>query len=151
MLSELCGHLRNWFERDKYIGDFTISNGVIIPLGKSMNLLNGQYIRIVGSILNDGVYQYSTESSISGLKDETFHGAVWSLAIPKELVAIDKEIDAWQAKNGDVESASMSPFNSESFGGYSYTKSSGRSEESNSGLGGWQNAFANRLSQWRKI
>ena len=151
MLSELCGYLRNWFERDKYIGDFTISNGVING-DKPMNLLNGQYIRIVGSILNDGVYKYSSESSISGLTDETFHGAVWSLAIPKELVAIDKEIDAWQAKNGDVDSASMSPFSSESFGGYSYTKSSGRSEEnSNSGLGGWQSAFANRLSQWRKI
>lgn len=149
MLSELCGYLRNWFERDKYIGDFTISNGVING-DKPINLLSGQYIRIVGSILNDGVYLYNPEG-IEGLVDETFHGAVWSLAIPKEVVALDAEIDAWQSKYGGVDSASLSPFSSESFGGYSYTKSTSNTEESSSGLGGWQSAFANRLSQWRKI
>ena len=149
MLSELCGYLRNWFERDKYIGDFTISNGVING-DKPINLLAGQYIRIVGSILNDGVYLYNPEG-IEGLVDETFHGAVWSLAIPKEVVALDAEIDAWQTKYGGVDSASLSPFSSESFGGYSYSKSTSNTEESASGLGGWQSAFANRLSQWRKI
>lgn len=149
MLSELCGYLRNWFDRKKYIGDFTISNGVISG-DKPMNLLSGQYIRIVGSILNDGVYQYDPEG-IEELVDETFHGSVWSLAIPKEVVEIDKEIDAWMDKYGGADSASMSPFSSESFGGYSYSKSNGNSEEGDSGLGGWQSAFANRLSQWRKI
>lgn len=151
MLSELCGYLRNWFDREKYIGDFTISNGVIIPLGnKSMNLLNGQYIRIVGSILNDGIYEYNPVK-IEGLKDETFSGAVWSLAIPKEVVALASEIDAWQTKYGGADSAAVSPFSSESFGGYSYTKSTSNTEDSSSGLGGWQSAYANRLSQWRKI
>ena len=150
MLSELCGYLRNWFDREKYIGDFTINNGVIIPLGKTISLLNGQYIRIVGSILNDGVYLYNPEG-IEGLIDETFHGAVWSLAIPKEVVALDQEIDAWMQKYGGSDSAAMSPFASESFGGYSYTKSTSNTEESSSGLGGWQSAFASRLSQWRKI
>lgn len=149
MLSELCGYMRNWFERDKYTGDFQIVNGVIIPAG-SMNLLNGQYIRIVGSILNDGVYLYNSEG-IEGLVDETFHGAVWSLAIPKEVVALNLEIDAWQNKYGGTDSAALSPFSSESFGGYSYNKSTSNTEQSSSGLGGWQSAFANRLSQWRKI
>lgn len=148
MLSELCGYLRNWFERNKYIGDFTISNGVING-DKPINLLAGQYIRIVGSILNDGVYLYNPEG-IEGLVDETFHGAVWSLAIPKEVVALDADIDAWQSKYGGVDSASLSPFSSESFGGYSYSKSTSNTDESSIGLGGWQSAFANRLSQWRK-
>lgn len=151
MLSELCGYLRNWFDRDKYIGDFTINNGVIIPLGdKSMNLLNGQYIRIVGSVLNDGIYEYNS-TKIEGLKDETFSGAIWSLAIPKEVVALAEEINAWQTKYGGADSAAVSPFSNESFGGYSYTKSTGNAENGSNGLGGWQSAYANRLNQWRKI
>lgn len=148
MLSELCGYLRNYFDRERYFGDFTITGGVIAPVD-GLGLLENQYIRIVGSILNDGVYQFKAEG-IEGLKNETFNGAIWSLAIPAEVIAIDKEIDAWQAKYGGVDSASMSPFSSESFGGYSYTKSAGAAVDGTS-LSGWQSAFANRLDQWRKI
>ena len=148
MLNELCGYLRNYFDRERYFGDFTISGGVIAPVD-GLALLENQYIRFVGSVLNDGVYQYKA-AGIQGLVDEAFNGAIWSLAIPKEVIAIDKEIDAWQAKYGGSDSAAMSPFTSESFGGYSYSKCA-VGENSAGGLGGWQNAFASRLSQWRKI
>ena len=148
MLDELCGYLRNWFERAKFIGHFKIENGVITSFNDGdMGLLDGQYIRIIGSVLNDGVYVYG--ATIEGLQNEEFDGAVWSLAIPKEIVALAKDIEDWQEKYGGADSAAMSPYSSESFGGYAYTKSAGNSE--NGGLGGWQNAFASRLSQWRKI
>ena len=113
-----------------------------------MSLLDGQYIRIVGSLLNDGVYQYS--DNIEGLTDEEFDGAVWSLAIPKEVVAISEEIKTWVAQYGGASSAAMSPFSSESFGGYSYSKG-GASGNSNASAGDWKSAFASRLDQWRKI
>ena len=149
MLTELCGYLRNWFDRAKFIGHFKIENGVIISFDDGdMGLLNGQYIRIIGSVLNDGVYQY--EETIEGLQDEEFDGAVWSLAIPKEVVTLAQEIEAWQAKYGGADSSAMSPYTSESFGGYTYSKSSGGSSDG-SGQNGWQSVFANRLSQWRKI
>lgn len=149
MLSELCGYLRNYFDRKRFFGNFTISNGVIAPV-EDLGLLEGQYIRIVGSVLNDGVYQFKA-AGIEGLSDEAFNGSIWALAIPKDIIAINAEIDAWKAKYEAVDGAAMSPFSSESFGGYSYTKSAGNTEGSASGLGGWQNAFASRLSQWRKI
>ena len=41
-----------------------------------------------------------------------------------------------------------SPYVSESFGGYSYTKRSGSDSGS---VGGWQEAFKARLSPWRKL
>lgn len=147
MLNELCGYLRNYFDKEKHFGDFVIENGVI-SAQSDLGLLENQYIRIVGSVLNDGVYQYH-EAGIEGLADEAFNGAIWSLAIPKDVIAINAEIDAWKAKNEAVDSAAMSPFASESFGGYSYSKSTGSSDGAI--VGGWQNAFANRLSQWRKI
>lgn len=148
MLSELCGYLRNWFDRDWYIGKFEIIDGKI-STNISMTLLENQHIRIVGSLLNDGVYQYHAEG-IEGLQDEAFNGAIWSLAIPKDVIALSTEIDAWKAKYEAVDSAAMSPFTSESFGGYSYSKSTGGSDDGSKAVG-WQNAFASRLSQWRKI
>ncbi len=150
MLTELCGYLRNWFDRERIFGKFKIQGGVIVPensLGE-LSLLNGQYIRIVGSVLNDGVWLFD-EEGIEGLRDETFDGAIWSLAIPQAVVEISAEIEAWQAKYGGADSAAMSPFNSESFGGYSYSKSN--NTEGSAGAGGWQSAFAGRLAQWRKI
>lgn len=150
MLDELCGYLRNWFEKSRFIGHFKIVNGVITSSNDGdMGLLDGQYIRIIGSVLNDGVYVYG--ATIEALQNEEFDGAVWSLAIPKQIVALAKDIEDWQEKYGGAGSAAMSPYSSESFGGYSYTKSAGNTENSASGLGGWQNAFASRLSQWRKI
>lgn len=147
MLSELCGYLRNYFEREKYFGDFKIVNGVILP-ALDQALLENQYIRIVGSVLkeNNGVFQYHA-AGIEGLVDEAFNGAIWSLAIPKEIIDLSAEIDAWNAKYGGADSTSMSPFSSENFGGYGYTMSTGSNGKI---VGGWQNAFANRLSQWRK-
>ena len=148
MLSQLCGYLRNWFDRDRFIGRFEISNGVITPLFNVAEsfLLDGQYIRIVGSLLNDGVYQYHAGQPIEGLRDEDFDGAVWSLAIPAEVVALDKEIDDWIKANGK---ASTSPFSSEnlSAGSYSYSKASGDSIASLA----WTSVFAPQLGQWRKI
>lgn len=149
MLSELCGYLRNWFDKEKYFGDFTIDHGVISG-SVDLNLLENQYIRIVGSVLNDGVYQYKA-AGIQDLVDESFNGAIWSLAIPKEVIAIDKEIDAWQAKYGGSDSAAMSPFSSESFGGYSYNKAQGFASSGGGMLTDWMSLFGSRLAQWRKI
>ena len=148
MLSELCGYLRNWFEKEMHFGDFTLDHGVISG-SVDLHLLENQYIRIVGSVLNDGVYQYKA-AGITGLVDEAFNGAIWSLAIPKDVINLDAEITAWQAKYGAIDSEAMSPFTSESFGGYSYSKNAGATNNGNIG-NGWQSVFGGRLSQWRKI
>jgi hypothetical protein len=67
-MNDLCDKLNNYFEREIHTGTFTVENGSIsLPF-----LLNGQYFRIVGSVLNDGVYKYPC----SGLTDESFRGEV---------------------------------------------------------------------------
>lgn len=144
MLTELCQELRNWFDKERHFGTFVIENGSI-DLSEA-GIQNGQYFRIVGSVFNDGVHQYPTND----LTDETFDGAVWLMAVPNAVLDLASDIEAWQAKYGSADSAAMSPFTSESFGGYSYSKGSG---SSGSGAGGvsWQSAFASRLNLWRKI
>lgn len=143
MLTELCAELKNYFLRDReadiHYGEYTISGGSIdLPF-----LLNGQYFRIVGSVLNDGVYQYP----VDGLTDEEFSGAVWAMAVPPSVIALAADIEAWNAKNAE---ALASPYTSESFGGYSYTKASGASS-GGSGAFTWRDQFASRLAKWRRL
>lgn len=142
MLTELCKELNNWFCTKKYFGKFTIEDGVLIV----PELQSGQYFRIVGSVFNDGVYEYPKQ----GLKDEEFEGAVWAMAVPSEVIALAENIDAWNSKYAGIDSSAMSPYQSESFGGYSYTKASG-SSDSGAGENTWQGAFKSELDKWRKV
>lgn len=146
MLSELCKELNNWFNYNlpKNVGTHTISDGQLV---KDYHLLEGQYFRIVGSVFNDGVYQYPKNDLI----DETFDGGVWAMAVPPEVVALSDEIDQWKEKYQSVDSAAMSPFTSESFGGYSYSKNGGGASDGTGSAGTWQGAFRNRLNRWRKL
>lgn len=147
MLTEICAEIKNYFtyENDKHIGDFSIVEGLIVP---SFDI-STDYIRIVGSHLNDGVHKLSD----ADLVDEgEFHGAVWVMSPPKAFLELVKEIEDWQAKNGALDSPAMSPFNSESFGGYSYSKSGGSASGGSSSAGAsWQAAFATRLTMYRRI
>ena len=141
-LTELCAEIKNYFclnESDKHIGDFAISNGVIAP---SLNIAQNQYYRIVGSMFNDGVHQYGNPDDV--LADEpAFHGAIWLMRVPKAVVELSDEIDGWIANYG---ASAQSPYQSESFGGYSYSKATGKN-----GNISWQDAFATRLSMYRRI
>ena len=148
MLSEICAYLRNWFDKNqpKTFGEIVIENG---SLSTDCKLKQNQYFRIIGSTFNDGVYK--NDSNLT-LIDEVFKGAVWAMSIPPDFISLVTEISAYQAKYGDINSTAMSPFNSESFGGYSYSKSSGGNVDTSQNKGGtWQGAFGARLSMWRKI
>lgn len=132
MIDEICASLRNYFVVDIVDGEYTVTDGEItLPF-----LAAGQFFRVVGSVFCDGVYRYGDKLTA----DETFDGAVWALAIPPALEAIAAEIEEWKAKNADV---LASPYQSESFGGYSYTKGSDSAS--------WQGAFSKRLNRWRKL
>jgi len=149
MLTELCQELRNWFTKDenKHFGTFTIEGGQLTDISF---LQDGQYFRIIGSIFNDGVHQMPADD----LQDESFNGAIWAMAIPPVVVALSDKIDEWTDKYGGVDSASMSPFQSESFGGYSYSKGSGTGSSSAGGGSSaptWKSVFADELNRWRKI
>ena len=143
MLTEICQYLRNWFEVTRYFGEFTISDGTITYSdGSELPLINNQYFRIVGSIFNDGVHKYANEDILT---DETFNGSVWSMAVPPVMIVLAGEIADWVTANTE---AINSPYQSESFGGYSYQK--GYSSNSTIAVT-WQSQFASRLAPWRKI
>jgi hypothetical protein len=143
MLEQILRSIKDYFIKEVWSGHFYIVDGNLADVDF---LKEGQYFKIYGSDLNDGVYQYPA----TDLKDEDFNGEVWALKIPKEIIDIANEKEAWLAKYGD---AVNSPFNSESFAGYAYTKKSSASGTSSNGGSGAASGttFDERLNQWRKI
>lgn len=143
-LTELCKELNNWFDYKKIFGTFTIENGVLTD---DLGLLDNQYYRIVGSIFNDGVHKFGDETDT--LDDEVFEGAVWAMAIPPTVIALLDSINNWETNYGD---SVKSPYTSESFGGYSYSKNSGTSSNgAGNSSDGVLAAFASELNRWRKV
>ena len=131
MLEAILSHLHNWFpiKGAAKDGTFVIASGRLQFDG----LLNGQYFRVAGSVLNDGLHKTGDR-----LKDETFTGTVYPLAVPEELEDLADEIEQWIAANPPTDKII------ESFGGYTYTRASGSAP-------GWQTAFASRFSRWKKV
>lgn len=141
MLEQVLTYIHNWFPVEAIVKVWQIEGGTIeLP-----HLQEGQYFRIVGSVFNDGLHQYPA----ADLKDETFRGGIWSLAVPPAVVKLAQEIQEWEETNGE---AASGPFASESFGGYSYTlngeTASGGSDDPASG---WQRVFRSRLIPYRKL
>ena len=142
MLTEICAYLRNWFDRKKIYGSFVITGGQIRNAdGTALPLLTNQYFRVIGSVFSDGVHKFP-----DALTDEEFNGAVWAMAVPPDFLALCEEIKTWCDTNA---AAVTSPYQSESFAGYSYSLRSGGG--SDDGGTGWASIFADRLAPWRKI
>jgi len=148
VITQVCQYLKNWFKLAEFAGTFEIKSGTITSYDDGdMGLLDGQYFRVIGSVFNDGVHKNDAEHS--DLVDETFTGAVWAMGVPMAVLDLVDDIKAWQTKYGAIDSEAMSPFISESFGGYSYSKGSSSTGASSGGT--WQSTFASQLAPWRKI
>lgn len=142
-LTELCQDLRNWFEQDKYFSTFTISSYKL----DAPFLMEGQYYRIVGSVFNDGIHRYSENTRDVSLRDETFTGAVWAMAVPPDFLALVQEIEDW---NTNARPKMLGPYSSEnlSSSGYSYQR---QSAEDMAKAADYKTVFGARLNKWRKL
>lgn len=138
MLEEVLGELHNWFVADVAEGDLSVSDGRLVGLPDGL-LQDGQYLRLVGSVFNDGLHQWPA----TDLRDESgFHGEVWALAVPQEVQDLAGVISDWEEKNAP------GPYVSESFGGYSYTRAT---NPSTGQAAGWRDRFRQDLNRWRKV
>ena len=64
------------------------------------------------------------------------------MCVPASLLKLTEEIEAWQSANADK---LASPYTSESFADYTYSKATNADGTAYS----WQTAFAARLKAWR--
>lgn len=190
-LTDLCEVMNNWFDtksdgtKDRHFGTFTVVNGAIDLSGTGIR--PGQYYRIIGSVYNDGVWQYpypqdeeepdtgdvqnntdstdnpddtvtpvpsdqtetETETDVQdeeSLVDEVFEGAIWIMYVPRKVVSLLQEINDWDDVYGPIVA---SPFNSESFGGYSYYK--GYKNTMSNVASSWATKFAEKINKYRKV
>ena len=134
MLYEVMKHIRNFFPTDiSEEREFEIKDGTLSLSFVSDN----RYVLIEGSTMNDGVYKYPIE----GLEDEVFEGRVTILCPPRNFIDLVSEIEAFKS------SLNLGGYQSESFGGYSYS----RATNSSGSLADWQDVYRERLNVWRKI
>lgn len=101
MIGDLMNLTNNYFEKFYIHGKITIDNG---KLSLPSQFVKGQYIRIINSLLNDGVYKIQEKSGdiatlSSILNNEEFTGFVVGLAVPKSFEELSTDIDAWHSKN----------------------------------------------------
>lgn len=138
-LFEILSYLRNFFPVESwYVYGEEIHGGEInLPF-----IPNGGFFIVENSKWNNGLHKKGE----AGLTGATFSGEVTAINPPAEVLAIWEEINTWQEKNRE---AVESPYQSESFGGYSYSKASGNT--SSGGSVSWKTVFSERLKPWRKI
>lgn len=139
-IKEICDYIHNYFEVDEVSGEFTIADGSL----EASFLSNNQYYRIQGSVFNDGIYKYPS----TDLTNEIFKGKVTAMAVPKDVLAVLDEATQWENDNAKV---LQSPLNSESFGGYSYSKGSSSKKDGSQGQITWRDVFGDKLKAYRKI
>lgn len=96
----------NFFERSSEYGRYTISENAIAVRG---DYKAGQYVRIMDSLLNDGVYKIASveagEITLNEtLTDEEFCGYIVGLAIPNEFVTLAAKVEAFTNRGISSES-----------------------------------------------
>lgn len=145
MLAEICQYLHNYFEYEKHFGLISIIGDVVFCDGEEIEMDEGQYFALFRERFAIGVYQNGDE-----LTDKTFMGSVWLMDVPDAILKANQWAEQWMEKNGGVDSAANSPFQSESFGGYSYSK--GNNSNGKAGVGIFDQAsFVGMLAPYRKL
>jgi len=141
-LESLMKECNNYFYRWKETNTFTIENGTIEVEG---TYLVGQYIKLTGSIMNDGVYKAETvvdnTITILGLINEVFYGIIYGLAIPKEFISLSDRVEEYNIKNV------ISNKSSEGFNNYSV----GYATNGNGKPMQWQDIFKADIDTYRQI
>lgn len=79
------------------------------------------------------------------LIDEVFDGAIWLMRVPSQVMKLLDKINVWNDKYGPVVET---PYNSETFGGYSYYKGY---KNTASSITSWTGQFAGQLKKYRKL
>lgn len=137
---ELLNYLNNYFVKTFEISALTFDSAGKTISGASGTYLEGQYILIEDTVLNDGVYKITDITAgvitvTEALQDETNTAYLWGLTIPGTVVALESEIATFKASTSDG-------LASESQGSRSVSFKNGSS---------WSEVFKARLTPYRRL
>lgn len=140
LMQECNNHFYRTYEHDT----FAIKSGVISTTGK---YLPNQYIKIEGSILNDGIYKIekmdNDKINIASLQDEVFEGCIYGLAVPKGFIELSEKVNEF------LQNPKSTPTNisSESFNNYSWSKG----KKVNGANITWNDVFIDDIRAYKQI
>lgn len=150
MLNAVLKYLNNYFSEDTepVTYDLTfIADGTISADFSESTIISGQYVRICGTKLNDGVYKVTAKDDSSLTIAETYDfkilteaeitGTVQVLDIPRDLIAVIDDVTTYDATSTDG-------IASESQGARSITYAG-------DGGSGWKGIFQSKLSTYRRV
>lgn len=140
----LMQECNNYFYKTYEHDTFAINNGVISTNGI---YLPNQYIKIEGSILNDGVYKVESMNgnhiNIATLQDEIFEGCIFGLSVPKGFIELSEKVNEF-LQNPKAVPTNIS---SESFNNYSWSKG----KKSNGANITWNDVFTDDIRSFRQL
>lgn len=145
MLTEICAYLHNFFDYERHYGDISIIGGLLFCDGKEIALDEGQYFALFRKRNLLGVFKQGDT-----IPDKTFDGSIWLMDVPKAITDANTWAETWKANNMAAGSDANSVYQSESFGGYSYSK--GNNSKGKVGASIFDNAqFVAMLAPYRKL
>lgn len=144
MIEQVLRYINNFYLYDKATGQSVELNGFIS--NDYEIYLPGQYIYVVGTVLNDGVYLIESIDTLTGklvtdkpLEPESGRRfMIYAMRVPKALQDLVKEIEAYNIKNPEG-------VKSESLGDYSVTYGGNQITSS------WQASFSAKLAPYKKV
>lgn len=149
MISQVMNYCKNhfWRSRERQLYTF-VSDGIVGDFNETY--LVGQYIHVVGSMLNDGVYKITAVSDAKLTLDATLtaesttdvYTTIYGCAVPSAFLSVVDDIETWVTANAGKEGLA-----SETIDSYSYSFASDAKGVHNN----WQTAFASRLTPFKKI
>lgn len=144
MLSEVLQSINNYFVDDFCDLEEIETDGVIVD--KPSIFIAGQYVLVLGSKMSDGVYtvldvignKILLDNDVDFLNENTDDMVLCSLSIPKTVLKIVDEIEAYNLKVLDG-------IKSESLGDYSVTYAGGSDNDMS-----WLTVFRKKLQPYKK-
>jgi hypothetical protein len=144
MVETVMAQINNYFVYEFETGRYTIKAGNVIEGSFRNTYIPGQYIKIHGSITNDGVYKVQSMSPTQLVtqeelqpEDTPYNFYVLQLRPPKDFLQLAEEIKTYVERSGSRDGIA-----SESIDDYSVSFSNGD--------GGWKSVFAKRLATYRR-
>lgn len=144
MLEEILKIINNYFYVTGEKGSYNIQNNKLTVKGK---YIQGQYIKIEGSIMNNGVHKVlevsDNQITLEEAINEEFDGVIYGLAIPRDIIRLEAKVKEFEECSANRRSVIVS----DSTGAYSRTKAT----DKNGNVQTWIGVFANDLRPYRKL
>jgi len=143
-ITKLMRECNNYFASWGEYGNYKVENNVLEVRG---TYFKGQYVRVMGSIMNDGVYKVESyvdsKITLQNLTDEEFCGYIYSLSVPKDFIFLSEQIEEYTSSI-DIKKINIT---SESFNNYSKSIATGQ----NGSVLKWQDIFNGDIQVYKKI